>query len=125
MGLSACLNGEVARALESGDEDEAKRIAVSYRDILGDGNFFFELQDHGLPEQRRLNEQLIRLGPQLGIPLVATNDLHYVRREQNEAHDVLLCVGTAANLDTPGRMRFESSDFYLKKIGRASCRERV
>ncbi|MEP7360850.1 MAG: DNA polymerase III subunit alpha, partial [Chloroflexota bacterium] len=114
VGLSACLNGEVARALETGDEDEAKRIAGSYVDILGKGNFFFELQDHGLPEQRKLNEQLIRLSPQLDIPLVATNDLHYVRREQNEAHDVLLCVGTAANLDTPGRMRFESSDFYLK-----------
>ncbi|MDL2334958.1 MAG: DNA polymerase III subunit alpha [Chloroflexota bacterium] len=114
VGLSACLNGEVARALESGDQDEAKRIAGSYVDILGKGNFFFELQDHGLPEQRRLNEQLIKLGPQLDIPLVATNDLHYVRREQSDAHDVLLCVGTAANLDTPGRMRFESSDFYLK-----------
>src|SRR5688500_188993 len=114
VGLSACLNGEVARAIETGDMDEAKRIAGSYRDILGDGNFFFELQDHGLPEQRKLNEQLIKLGPEMGIPLVATNDLHYVRREQYDAHDVLLCVGTAANLDTPGRMRFESSDFYLK-----------
>ena len=114
VGLSACLNGEVARALETGDEQEASRIAGSYREILGDGNFFFELQDHGLPEQRRLNEQLVRLGPQLGIPLVATNDLHYVRREQSEAHDVLLCVGTASNLDTPGRMRFESPEFYLK-----------
>ncbi len=114
VGLSACLNGEVARALETGQEDEAMRIAGSYRDILGDGNFFFELQDHGIPDQRRLNEQLLRLGPQMGIPLVATNDLHYVRREQSEAHDVLLCVGTASNLDTPGRMRFESSDFYLK-----------
>ncbi|HUP83505.1 MAG TPA: DNA polymerase III subunit alpha, partial [Candidatus Limnocylindria bacterium] len=114
VGLSACLNGEVARAIETGDMDEAKRIAGSYVDILGKGNFFFELQDHGLPEQRKLNEQLIKLGPEMGIPLVATNDLHYVRREQNDAHDVLLCVGTAANLDTPGRMRFESSDFYLK-----------
>ena len=114
IGLSACLNGEVARALESNDEVEARRIAGNYRDILGEGNFFLELQDHGLPEQRRLNEQLVRLGPQMGIPLVATNDLHYVRREQSDAHDVLLCVGTAANLDTPGRMRFESNEFYLK-----------
>ena len=80
VGLSACLNGEVARAIETGDLDEAKRIAGSYRDILGDGNFFFELQDHGLQEQRKLNEQLLRLGPEMGIPLVATNDLHYVRR---------------------------------------------
>ncbi len=114
VGLSACLNGEVARALEQNDEDEARRIAASYRDILGEGNFYLELQDHGLPDQRRLNEQLLRLGPQMGIPLVATNDLHYVRRAQSQAHDVLLCVGTASNLDTPGRMRFESPEFYLK-----------
>ena len=114
VGLSACLAGEVARAVEVGDIEEARRAAGTYRDILGEGNFFLELQDHGLPEQRRLNEQLVRLGPQMGIPLVATNDLHYVHRAQSEAHDVLLCVGTAANLDTPGRMRFESSEFYLK-----------
>jgi DNA polymerase-3 subunit alpha len=114
VGLSACLNGEVARAIETGDMDEARRIANSYRDILGDGNFFFEIQDHGLAEQRRLNEVLVKLGPEMGIPLVATNDLHYVRRAQSDAHDVLLCVGTASNLDTPGRMKFESADFYLK-----------
>ena len=114
IGLSACLNGEVPRALEAGDWDLARSLAGSYRDILGEGNFFLELQDHGLPEQRRLNEQLLRLGPEMGIGLVATNDLHYVRREQSEAHDVLLCVGTASNLDTPGRMKFETQDFYLK-----------
>ncbi len=114
IGLSACLGGEVARALESNQWDEAKRVAGSYEDILGKGNFFLELQDHGLPEQRRLNEQLLRLAPETNIPLVVTNDLHYVRREQAEAHDVLLCVGTASNIDTPGRMRFETQDFYLK-----------
>ncbi len=114
IGLSACLGGEVARSLEIGQWDEARRVACTYEDILGKGNFFLELQDHGLPEQRRLNEQLLRLSPETGIPLVVTNDLHYVRREQAEAHDVLLCVGTASNLDTPGRMRFESQDFYLK-----------
>ena len=122
VGLSACLNGEVARAIETGDVDEAKRIAGSYRDIFGDGNFFFELQDHGLPEQRRLNEQLLRLGPEMGIPLVATNDLHYVRRAQSEAHDVLLCVGTASNLDTPGRMRFEVSRLLPQERRRDGCR---
>jgi DNA polymerase-3 subunit alpha len=114
VGLSACLNGEVPRALETGDLDEAKRIAGSYRHIFGAGNFFFELQDHGLPEQQLLNEKLLRLGPEMGIPLVATNDLHYVRREQSDAHDVLLCVGTAANIDTPGRLKFETPEFYLK-----------
>ena len=114
VGLSACLGGEVARALESGQWDEARRVAGTYRDILGKDSFFLELQDHGLPEQRRLNEQLLRLAPEVGLRLVATNDLHYVRREQAEAHDVLLCVGTGSNLDTPGRMRFESDEFYLK-----------
>jgi DNA polymerase III subunit alpha len=114
VGLSACLAGEVARTLETGEWDEARRVAGVYQDIFGKGNFYLELQDHGLPEQRRLNEQLRRLGPETGIPLVATNDLHYVRREQAEAHDVLLCVGTASNLDTPGRLRFETQEFYLK-----------
>jgi len=114
IGLSACLNGEVARAIETGDQQEAKRIAGSYNDIFGAGNFFFELQDHGIPEQRKLNEVFLRLGPEMGIPLVATNDLHYVRQGQADAHDVLLCVGTATNLDTPGRMKFEQPEFYLK-----------
>ncbi|CAN5775298.1 DNA polymerase III subunit alpha [soil metagenome] len=114
IGLSACLGGEVPRALENGDWPAAKTIAGSYRDILGEGNFFLEMQDHGLPEQKRLNEQLLRLGPEMGLPLVATNDLHYVRREQSDAHDVLLCVGTASNLDTPNRMKFETAEFYLK-----------
>ena len=114
VGLSACLNGEVARALEVDDWDSARRLAGEYRDILGDGNFFLELQDHGLPEQQRLNEQLLRLAPETGLPLVVTNDLHYVQRGQSEAHDVLLCVGTGNNLDTPGRMKFETDDFWLK-----------
>jgi DNA polymerase III subunit alpha len=87
---------------------------ASTSDILGKGRFFLELQDHGIPEQRRLNEQLLRLAPETGFPLVVTNDLHYVTRDQHEAHDVLLCVGTGNNLDTPGRMRFETQEFYLK-----------
>ncbi len=114
VGLSACLNGEVARALEVDDWDLAKSLAGEYQDILGKGRFFLELQDHGLAEQRRLNEQLLRLAPETGLPLVVTNDLHYVHRRQAPAHDVLLCVGTGNNLDTPGRMKFESDSFYLK-----------
>jgi len=114
IGLSACLNGEVSRALEVEDWDLARTVAGSYADILGRDRFFLELQDHGLPEQRRLNEQLLRLAPEMDLPLVVTNDLHYVRREQHEAHDVLLCVGTASNLDTPGRLKFETNDFFLK-----------
>ena len=114
IGLSACLNGEVARALEVDDWDLAKSLAGEYGDILGKDRFYLELQDHGLAEQKRLNEQLLRLAPEAGLPLVVTNDLHYVHRRQAPAHDVLLCVGTGNNLDTPGRMKFESDNFYLK-----------
>ena len=114
IGLSACLNGEVSRALEVDDWDLARTIAGEYGDILGKDRFFLELQDHGLPEQRRLNEQLLRLAPETGLPLVVTNDLHYVHRRQAPAQDVLLCVGTGNNLDTPNRMKFESDNFYLK-----------
>ncbi len=114
IGLSACLGGEVARALEVDDWELARNVAGSYRDILGEGRFFLELQDHGLAEQRRLNEQLLRLAPEVGLPLVVTNDLHYVHKSQSEAHDVLLCVGTGNNIDTPNRMKFESAEFYLK-----------
>jgi len=114
VGLSACLNGEVARALEVEDWDLARAVAGEYRDILGPDRFYLELQDHGLPEQQRLNEQLLRLAPEVGLPLVVTNDLHYVHRRQAPAQDVLLCIGTGNNLDTPGRLKFESDAFYLK-----------
>ena len=114
VGLSACLGGEIPRALETDDWESARRLAGEYGEIFGKDGFFLELQDHGLAEQRRLNEQLIRLAPEVGLPLVVTNDLHYVHQAQAEAHDVLLCVGTGNNLDTPGRMRFEGTEFYLK-----------
>ncbi len=121
VGLSACLGGEIPRALEIDDWDGARRLAGEYRDILGPDNFFLELQDHGLPEQRVLNEKLLRLGPETGIPLVVTNDLHYVHQHQSEAHDVLLCVGTGNNIDTPGRMRFETDDFWLKSAAQMAA----
>src|SRR5450759_461240 len=114
IGLSACLSGEIPKALEVDDWELARKLAGDYKDILGPDRFFLELQDHGLAQQRRLNEQLLRLGPEVGLKHVVTNDLHYVRREQSEAHDVLLCVGTGNNLDSPGRMRFDSNEFYLK-----------
>jgi DNA polymerase III subunit alpha len=121
IGLSACLNGEVARALEVDDWDLARRLAGEYGEIFGKDGFFLELQDHGLPEQRRLNEQLIRLGGETGLPLVVTNDLHYVNESQSAAHDVLLCVGTGNNLDTPGRMKFETNDFWLKSAAQMAA----
>jgi DNA polymerase III subunit alpha len=114
IGLSACLGGEVARALEVDDWELARSVAGRYGEIFGKDGFFLELQDHGLPEQTRLNEQLLRLAPETGLPLVLTNDLHYVRQDQAEAQDVLLCVGTGNNLDTPGRLKFDTQEFYVK-----------
>jgi DNA polymerase-3 subunit alpha len=114
IGGSACLGGEIAQALEVDDWDQARKIAGIYSDILGKDRFFLELQDHGLKEQIALNPKLIKLSRETGLGLIATNDLHYVRRDQHEAHDVLLCVGTGSNLDTPNRLRFETDEFYLK-----------
>ncbi|MEO6207182.1 MAG: DNA polymerase III subunit alpha, partial [Candidatus Limnocylindrales bacterium] len=114
IGLSACLGGEVAKALEVEDWELARKAAGEYGEIFGKDSFFLELQDHGLPEQKRLNGQLLRLAPEVGLPLVVTNDLHYVRENQSEAHDVLLCVGTGNNLDTPGRLKFDTHEFYVK-----------
>ena len=116
IGLSACLGGEIPRALETDDWELARKLAGEYGDIFGKDGFFLELQDHGLAEQRRLNEQLLRLAPEAGLPLVVTNDLHYVHENQSEAHDVLLCVGTGNNLDTPGRMKFETARL-LPQVG--------
>ncbi|HEX6129859.1 MAG TPA: DNA polymerase III subunit alpha, partial [Candidatus Limnocylindria bacterium] len=114
IGTSACLGGEVLRKLAVGDEAGAKQAADDYRSILGDGNFFIEVQDHGLPEQQRLHPQLVQLARDLNLPLLAANDSHYTVPEQHEAHDLLLCIGTGSNLDTPGRLRFETNEFYLK-----------
>ncbi len=118
VGLSACLGGEVPKALEVDDWELARSLAKEYEDILGKGRFFLELQDHKIPEQRKLNEQLLRLAPETGLPLIVTNDLHYVHPEQHEAHDVLLCVGTGNNLDTPNRMRFEGAGLLPQDRGR-------
>ncbi|HET9344311.1 MAG TPA: DNA polymerase III subunit alpha [Candidatus Limnocylindrales bacterium] len=121
VGLSACLGGEIPRALETDDWDEARRLAGEYGDILGKGNFFLELQDHGMAEQRALNAKLLRLAPETGLPLVVTNDLHYVHEQQADAQDVLLCVGTGNNLDTPGRMKFEGREFWLKSAAQMAA----
>ena len=114
IGTSACLGGEVLKRLAQGDEQGAAKAAIEYRDILGDGNFFIEVQEHGIDDQRRLHPQLVELARRNNLPLVATNDTHYTHPEQYEAHDLLVCIQTASNLDTPGRMRFENNEFYLK-----------
>jgi DNA polymerase-3 subunit alpha len=114
IGTSACLGGEVLKRLADGDERGARQAADEYRSILGRDNFFIEIQDHGVPEQGRLHPQLVELARGMGIPMLATNDTHYTVPEQHEAHDLLLCIGTGSNLDTPGRLRFETNEFYLK-----------
>ncbi|MBA2634924.1 MAG: DNA polymerase III subunit alpha [Chloroflexi bacterium] len=114
IGTSACLGGEVLKRLGQGDEAAAARAADEYRSILGDRNFFIEVQEHGIGEQQRLHPQLVELARKLNIPLVATNDTHYTSPDQYEAHDLLVCIQTASNVDTPGRMRFENNEFYLK-----------
>jgi len=114
IGTSACLGGEVLKRLGQGDEAAAAKAALEYRDILGDGNFFIEIQEHGIDDQKRLHPQLVELARRNNLPLVATNDTHYTSPDQYEAHDLLVCIQTASNLDTPGRMRFENNEFYLK-----------
>ena len=114
IGTSACLGGEVLKRLADGDEKAARTAADEYRSILGKDSFFIEVQDHGVAEQSRLHPQLVELARGMGIPMLATNDTHYTVPEQHEAHDLLLCIGTGSNLDTPGRLRFESNEFFLK-----------
>ncbi len=114
IALSACLKGEVNEAIAAHREDEAETIARRYREIFGDGNFYLELQDHGLEAQKLCNEALRRIARKAGIPLVVTNDCHYLRRDDAFAHDVLLCIGTRKNLADSDRMRYASEEFYLK-----------
>ncbi len=112
--LSACLAGEVPTLLLQGEDDKALQAAGWYRDTFAEGHFFLELQDQGLPEQQELNQKLLALGEQAGIPLVATNDIHYLDQEDAEAHDVLLCIQTGKNVDDPHRLKFAGNQFYFK-----------
>ncbi len=112
--LSACLAGEVQRKLLKGLYEEARETALEYRDIFGQNNYFLELQDHGYPEQREVNSGLLRLSKETGIPLVATNDVHYIYDSDVEAHDLLLCVQTGKKLSDTDRLRYEGGQFYLK-----------
>ncbi len=114
IGLSACLAGEVQRYLVRGLYEEAKKVALKYEACLGKGNFFLELQDHGIPEQKTVNMQLLRLSQEIGIELVATNDVHYTYEEDAEAHDILLCIQTGKKLSDENRMRYEGGQYYVK-----------
>lgn len=112
--LSACIAGEVPRLINSGNMDGARRCVQEYIDIFGKDNYFLEIQNHDIPEEKTAAEGLRQLAQEFGVGLVATNDLHYVRREDAEAQDVLLCIQTTSNVDDPGRMRFPNDSFYLK-----------
>ncbi|MBR6223715.1 MAG: DNA polymerase III subunit alpha [Lachnospiraceae bacterium] len=112
--LSACVAGEVARRLRMNDYEGAKEAALRHQNIFGKDNYFLELQDHGLAEQQMVNAGLLRMHQETGIPLVATNDCHYVKSEDAEAHDILICIQTAKSVNDENRMKYEGGQFYVK-----------
>ena len=114
IALSACLAGEVARCLEADLYDEAKAAALRYQDIFGENNFFLELQDHGIPMQKQVNQGIMRLHEETGIDLVATNDVHYTYAQDADAHDILLCLQTGKKLADEDRMRYEGGQYFVK-----------
>lgn len=112
--LSACLQGEVPRHITINDYQGAKRAALEYLDIFGAGNYFLEIQDHGIPEEKHVAQMMIRMSEETGIPLAATNDCHYTRAEDAESHDVLLCIQTQKKVQDEDRMRYEGGQYYVK-----------
>src|SRR6266404_8631900 len=112
--LSSCLKGEVSQALANGNYGKARDAALQYKDILGADNFFLEIQDHGIPDQQKIVPMMARLGEETGLRLVATNDSHYLSKDDAFAHEVLLCIGTGKTLGDEKRMKFYSDDFYVK-----------
>ena len=114
IGLSACLRGEVNEACMNDDMDRAVELALEYSDILGKDNFFLEIQDHGIAEEKTARENIIKVAKTTGLPLVATNDVHYVRKEHSEAHDVLICLQRGDLVADTGRFRYEGDQFYMK-----------
>lgn len=114
IGTTGCLNGQVPRLIKEERYEDARTQAAKWQDIFGKENFFIELQDHGIADQHRVNPHLIELSSKLGIPMIATNDLHYTSKSDAESHDVLLCIQTGATVDEPNRFKFDGSEFYLK-----------
>ena len=112
--LSACLAGEIPQAILAGDYEQARRTAQYYQDLFGEGNYYIELQDHGLEEDRVVLPQLIRLSRETGIPMVATNDAHYLRREDSKMQSILLCIQTGKTIRDVDRMEFQTEEFYVK-----------
>ncbi len=114
IALSACLAGPVAKTILNGSYEKAKEMALKYDKIFGRNNFYLEIQDHGIDEQRMVNNSLIRMSEETGIPLVCTNDLRYINREDAEAHDILICIQTNKTVNEENRMKYVGSEFYLK-----------
>ena len=114
IALSACLGGEIPTYIREGDYEKAKETALRFERIYGKGNFFLELQDHGISEQTTVNSALIKMSKETGIELVATNDIHYTFAEDVEPHDILLCIQTGKKVADEDRMRYEGGQYYLK-----------
>jgi DNA polymerase-3 subunit alpha len=114
IGLSACLKGEVAEGLTEGKYDAAREAAITFRDIFGKGNFYLEIQDQGLPEEARIQSNLLKLEKDLGIPLVATNDSHYLCEDDSHAQDVMLCIQMGKTINDTNRLKFIGNQFYVK-----------
>ena len=114
IALSACLGGEIPKLLMAGDYDKAKEVALEMRELFGEDGYYLELQDHNIPAQKKVNEGILRLHEETGIPLVCTNDAHYLRREDAETQDILMCIQMGKTVDDPGRMKFETQEFYVK-----------
>ena len=114
IGMSSCLKGELSHLILSDQMPDAYKAAGQYSDIFGKGNFYLELQDHGLQEQLKVNKALIQMNKDLGLPLVASNDFHYLQKNHAYAHEALLCIQTQTTLDDPNRMRFKTDEFYFK-----------
>src|SRR4029077_20323845 len=112
--LSGCLKGELAQALLAGKDKEALNIVGEYQAIFGKENYYLELMDHGIADQKRQNEKLLELSKKTGVRLVVTNDCHYIKKDDAAAHDALLCIGTGSTLVDPNRMRFDEHEFYYK-----------
>ena len=114
IALSACLSGDVPKAILQSDYHKAKNTALKFNEIFGQDNFYLELQENGIEEQKLVNQNLIKISQETGIPLIATNDAHYLRQEDSKAHEILLCIQTGTNMNDPNRMRFSTDDLYVK-----------
>src|SRR3989338_1548327 len=114
IALSSCLQGEIPHYIKTGQPEQARRIADEYRHIFGRDNFYLEIQDNLIDEQERVNRELIKMSSDMGIELVATNDVHYLLKEHSKAHEALLCIQTQTTLDDPNRLKFPTQEFYFK-----------